>query len=76
MNHFHIYALKLGWIRRLIKNESKYKIFFQSAYENIEYILKKGDTYIEEMKNNCSNKFWYDVLDAWHIFIRFFKPRT
>ena len=27
------------------------------------------------MKNNCSNKFWYDVLDAWHIFIRFLKAR-
>ena len=28
----YIYALKLGWIRRLIINESKYKILFQNIY--------------------------------------------
>ena len=62
----YIYALKLGWIRRLILNDSKYKLPFESVYENIEYILNKGDTYIDELKNNCNNKFWYDVLDVWH----------
>ena len=72
----YIYALKLGWIRRLIINESKYKILIQSTYEKYRIYLKKGDTYIEEMMNNCSNKFWYDVLDVWYIFIRFLKPRT
>ena len=72
----YIYALKLGWIRRLITNDSKYKTIFQSTYGNIENILNKGDTYIEQIKNNCSNKFWYDVFDAWYSFIHFLKPRT
>ena len=72
----YIYALKLGWIRRLILNEAKYKTLFQYIYENIEHILNKGDTYIEELKNNSSNKFWYDVFDAWIKFIPFLKPKT
>ena len=72
----YIYALKLGWIRRLVLNDSKYKLLFESAYENIESILNKGDTYIEELKNNRNNKFWYDVLDAWQKFIPFLKPKT
>ena len=72
----YIYALKLGWIRRLIINDSKYKTLFQSTYGNIENILNKGDTYIDQIKNNCSNKFWYDAFDAWYSFIHFLKPRT
>ena len=72
----YIYALKLGWIRRLVLNDSKYKLLFESVYENIEYILNKGDTYIDELKNNCNNKFWYDVLDAWQKFIPFLKPKS
>ena len=53
-----------------------YNTLFQSAYGSIENIVNKGDTYIEQMKNNCSNKFWYDVFNAWHSFIHFLKPRT
>ena len=45
----YVYALKLGWIRRLVLNDSKYILLFGSVYENIESILNKGDTYIEEL---------------------------
>ena len=72
----YIYALKLGWIRRLVLNDSKYILLFGSVYENIESILNKGDTYIEELKNNRNNKFWYDVLDAWQKFNPILKPKT
>ena len=72
----YVYALKLGWVRRLVKSESKYKTLFQNLYENVENILTTGDTYIEELKNNCRNKFWYDVLDAWYNFIKFLRPRS
>ena len=60
----YVYALKLGWVRRLVKCESKYKTLFQNLYDNIENILTKGNTYIEELRNNCRNKFWHDVFDA------------
>ena len=72
----YVYALKLGWVRRLVKCDSKYKTLFQNLYENVENILTKGDTYIEELKNNCRNKFWYDVLDAWYNFNKFLRPRS
>ena len=69
----YVYALKLGWVRRLVKCESKYKTLFQNLYENIENILTKGNTYIEELRNNCRNKFWHDVFDAWY-FIKILRP--
>ena len=64
------------WIRRRIANDSRYNTLFQSAYGSIENIVNKGDPYIEQMKNNCSNKFWYDVFDALQSFIHFLKPGT
>ena len=72
----YILALKLGWIRRLVKCDSKYKTLFESLHGNVEILLKKGDTYIEEIKNICSNKFWSDVLDAWYNFIKLLSPKT
>ena len=72
----YVYALKLGWLRKLVKYESKYKTLFQNLNDNIENILTIGNTYIEELRNNCRNKFWHNVLDAWYNFIKFLRPRS
>ena len=72
----YINALKLGWVRRLLLNDSRYKLFFQSIYVNVESLLIRGDTYIKEIRNNCRNKFWYDVLDAWYKFTQLLRPKS
>ena len=72
----YINALKLGWVRRLLLNESRYKLLFQSIYVNVESLLNRGDTYIKEIRNNCRNKFWYDVLDAWYKFTQLLRPKS
>ena len=72
----YINALKLGWVRRLLLNDSRYKLLFQSIYVNVESLLNRGDTYIKEIRNNCRNKFWYDVLDAWYKFTQLLRPKS
>ena len=72
----YINALKLGWVRRLFLNDSRYKLLFQSIYVNVESLLNRGDTYIKEIRNNCRNKFWYDVLDAWYKFTQLLRPKS
>ena len=72
----YINALKLGWVRRLLLNDSKYKLLFQSIYVNVESLLNRGDTYIKEIRNNCRNKFWYDVLVAWYKFTQLLRPKS
>ena len=61
----YIYGLKISWIRRLINGNSKYKILFETVHTNVKDILSRGEMYIDEIKKNCTNKFWRDVLDAW-----------
>ena len=39
----YIKALKLGWVRRLLLNDSRYKLLFQSIYVNVESLLIRGD---------------------------------
>ena len=50
----YINALKLGWVRRLLLNDSRYKLLFQSIYVNVESLLieviltlKKSETTVE-----------------------------
>lgn len=72
----YINALKIGWIRRLITTNSKYKILFETKYTRIKEIMNRGATYIEEIKRHCTNKFWWDVLEAWKKFIIQLVPKS
>ena len=72
----YINALKIGWIRRLIRGNSKYKILFETIHTSINDILNRGETYIEEIKSNCTNKFWWDVLEAWKKLTLKLKPTS
>ena len=72
----YINALKIGWIRRLIRGNSKYKILFETIHTSINDLLNRGETYIEEIKSNCTNKFWWDVLEAWKKLILKLKPTS
>ena len=72
----YIYGLKISWIRRLINGNSKYKILFETVHTNVKDILNRGEMYIDEIKKNCTNKFWRDVLDAWKKLILHLKPTS
>lgn len=72
----YINALKIGWIRRLITTNSKYKILFETNYTHIKELMNRGVTYIEEIKRRCTNKFWWDVLEAWKKFITHLVPKS
>ena len=72
----YINALKIGWIRRLITTNSKYKILFETNYTCINELMNRGATYIEEIKRRCTNKFWWDVLEAWKKFITQLVPKS
>ena len=65
----YINALKITWIRRLISTNSKYKTLFETMHTNINDLINRGSTYINEIQSRCTNKFWWDVLGAWKKFI-------
>ena len=65
----YIYSLKLSWIRRLVINDSNYKLLFENAYTSVKSLVTRGVNYIEHIKNMCQNKFWTDVLQIWSIYI-------
>lgn len=72
----YISALKIGWIRRLINSNSKYKTLFEHMYTNVEMMINRGETYIEDIKKDCKNKFWIDVLSAWKNYCSVISPEN
>ena len=72
----YIYSLKLSWIRRLVINDSNYKLLFENAYTSVKSLVTRGVNYIEHIKNMCQNKFWTDVLQLWSIYILKLFPET
>ena len=72
----YIYSLKLSWIRRLVINDSNYKLLFENAYTSVKSLVTRGVNYIEHIKNMCQNKFWTDVLQIWSIYILKLFPET
>ena len=72
----YINALKITWIRRLISTNSKYKTLFETMHTNINDLINRGSTYINEIQSRCTNKFWWDVLGAWKKFIIQLIPKS
>ena len=52
MIHFtnYIYSLKLSWIRRLVINDSNYKLLFENAYTSVKSLVTRGVKYVEHIK--------------------------
>ena len=59
MVHFDSYinALKITWIRRLISTNSKYKTLFETMHTNINDLINRGSTYINEIQSRCAKSF-------------------
>ena len=58
-----MFALKSSWIRRLYKDNKKWKIIIESKID-IHKLANCGEQYIELCYNNITNLFWKDVLLA------------
>ena len=72
----YINALKVAWIRRLISTNSKYKSLFETIHTSINDLMNRGAAYIDEIQSRCTNKFWWDVLEAWKNFISQLVPKS
>ena len=55
-------ALKLGWLKRFLKSNSKWTIF-PKVFE-LEGVFLYGADYIERIEAMNTNPFWQDVLIA------------
>ena len=76
IEHF-IMALKITWIRRLVKPQnSPIKILFESTITPIEKLFTKGYQHIESKIGNISNKFWQDTLSSWVYMCKRIQPKN
>ena len=74
---YFIKALKITWIRRLIKDETKpWATFFESTVSNTITLLEQGSIYTQQVIEGTTNPFWKSVLLAWHEYITKIIPRS
>ena len=58
-----IKALKLTWVRRIIKSESQWKnIFLELTKSDPILFLQAGVDYYKKCENSTKNLFWREVL--------------
>ena len=55
-------ALKITWLRRILKENSGWCIF--PTFFNIHKIFLFGDDYLNTLLRSCTNPFWKDVIIA------------
>ena len=55
-------ALKLGWLKRFLKSNSKWTIFPKDF--ELEGVFYYGADFIERIEAMTTNPFWIDVLTA------------
>lgn len=60
-------ALKITWLRRVLRKESKWQLFIKRAVE-VERIFSCGSDYTKAMLQKMKNNFWKDVLKAFLVF--------
>ena len=66
-------ALKLTWIRRFLKEESKWKIIIEAKYPSINDIPKFGNEFVLKLSRNIKNPFWKNVFTSLHYFNKSFR---
>ena len=76
IEHF-IKALKITWIRRLVKSQnSPIKTLFESTIIPVDKLFKNGYQYIENKIPNIQNRFWQDTLSSWVHMCKKIQPRN
>ena len=67
-------ALKLTWIRRFLNGDSKWKYVITEIYPKLNNIMKYGDNYIFQLKNDIDNPFWSALMQYLFEFHKKFVP--
>ena len=70
-------ALKLSWIRRIIKagKSSKWLVLLQGNTSNLIEFFNFGVIYVKNFMKNL-NPFWKDVFKAWILFSQSLDPKS
>ena len=58
-------ALKVSWIRRLVKKESKWSHLLNYMYPNILNFTYLGLNFLKQKLKGIHNSFWSDTFTAW-----------
>ena len=61
-------SLKLTWIRRFLKCETKWKDLISSIYPDIHNAWQYGNNYVLKMSKTFENLFWENVLNYYYEF--------
>ena len=67
-------ALKLTWIRRFFKGGSKWKYVITEIYPKLNNIMKYGNNYVFQLKNDIDNPFWSALMQYLFEFHKKFVP--
>jgi hypothetical protein len=63
-----IHSLKLGWIRRILHENKKWKNIFENSYPDICNFSKFGPDFIKNQLSRIDNPFWNEVFTSWLTF--------
>ncbi|XP_053387493.1 uncharacterized protein LOC128551109 [Mercenaria mercenaria] len=67
-------SLKLTWLRRLLKENSKWKLLVDNMF-NFNKLLIFGQSYCEATIDTLSNNFWRDVLRSYSKLLQAYVPQ-
>ena len=72
LNMLNIYsflsAMKVNWIRRLLKQNTSYRNFVIDIYPKIQNVQHLGTEYCQYLVHTIDNTFWCDVFKHLHKF--------
>lgn len=63
-----IKALRVSWLRRVIRGERKWQECFLKIIDENNYFWKVGALYMKSKINKVENKFWKEVIVSWAQF--------
>ena len=69
-------AMKLSWIRRIVKSDSKWKYLLELSYPNTTNFANYGSDFMRNKMSYISNKFWTDTFQAWINFSNKIKIKS
>ena len=58
-------STKITWIRRLLKDNSKWINILEKSFPEVYHIFKYGPDFTQNKLRTIKNIFWKDVLSAW-----------
>ena len=71
-----IKAIKLTWIRRLLKNQNKWQNCILSILPELKFIEQCGDEYSLYISSKTENVFWKEIFLIFNEYTRMFQPKT